>query len=463
MRKQKIGFLAMALGACFLFNPPVGTTDILPDLVGYLLLYLGIAKFADLNDDLANAQRAFRNMLWLGLGEIFAYLLTEIFLKNPTLQLNRYERPVWILLFTFVFLVFEWFFMLPAWRKFFKGFSMLAEYHGGSYILKERRGKTLCERMISRSTAFVIVKPLLALIPELFVLTSFEKDAENPVFKFDWYTYAETFRILLATVSCIVGLIWLVSFLRLMARACADRVWQEELRSYYETEVLPDQGFLLRRRIGTSFAFFRVGTVFLINLTLLHYEFLPDWFSALLFLCGALVLGELFGDLRAHVASSVFLIGVGILRMVLDIRYLQSHIPMDALYQPSAYAQYLPIRVLGVAEVVLGLLLALLTVRSLCGIAWKHTAVVYEGDAALSARATERVHRQIRKKACLTAIFLAVSSVAKIFEILVLQESFAWIWIIQVAASVAAVIVFSSFAWAISEQIDEKYSSEKRA
>ena len=151
------------------------------------------------------------------------------------------------------------------------------------------------------------------------------------------------------------------------------------------------------------------------------------------------------------------------LRMVLDIRYLQSHIPMDALYQPSAYAQYLPIRVLGVAEVVLGLLLALLTVRSLCGIAWKHTAVVYEGDAALSARATERVHRQIRKKACLTAIFLAVSSVAKIFEILVLQESFAWIWIIQVAASVAAVIVFSSFAWAISEQIDEKYSSEKRA
>ena len=399
-------------------------------------------------------------MLWVGIGEVFAFLLTEVFLKNPTMELNRYERPVWILLFAFVFLVFEWFFLLSAWRFCFKGFSMLAQFHGGERLLREKRGKTLCERMTVYSTVFVIAKPLLTLIPELFVLTSFEKDAENPLFTFDWYAYADTFRILCAAFSAVLGLVWLIGVLRLLLQAYKDEPWSEALRYFYESEILPKKSFLLYRRIGTAFGFFRVGAVFLINLTLLYYEFLPDWFSALLFLCGAMVLGSLLGDLRIQAVVSVLLLGAGISRMMLDFQYLEKHVPKDALYQPTAYAKYLPVRILGTAEALLALWLVLLFIYAICRMAKNYTAVVYEGDAALSERATERMHAQIQKKAYLAGALFLLSTVVKNFEIWVLQEQFAWIWVLQVAVSVGAVIAFSVFLSEISEQISEKYSSE---
>ena len=42
-RQRKQGWGLLFAACCFLWNPVIGVTDILPDAVGYLLLMLGLA------------------------------------------------------------------------------------------------------------------------------------------------------------------------------------------------------------------------------------------------------------------------------------------------------------------------------------------------------------------------------------------------------------------------------------
>ncbi len=462
MKKRGMGISLLMLGGCFLWNPIVGVRDFLPDVIGFLLLYLGISKLADLNDDLASAQRAFRAMLWVGIGEVFAVLLAEVLLKNTETQLNRYEQPVWVLLLSFVFLVLEWCFLLSGWRSFFKGLSDLAEFHGGTCLLVERKGKTACERMIGFSRCFVILKTALTLLPELTVLTSFEKDAENPLFTFDWYAYVGTFRTVAVMLSALVGVIWLARYLLLLRDALRDEEWLEKLNARYEAEILPDKGYLLNRRVGTAFAFFRVGAILTVNLTLLYYEFLPDWIAVLFFLCGGLILGALLGSLKTHAVCAVALLGTGITAMILNLRYLEKFIPKDALYLPDAYQAYLPVQLLSSAETVLLAILSVLLLRSVLSMALKHTSITYEGDVFLSARATDRMHGAIQKKAVIASVLFFAAAVGKIMEIWILQPSLGWIWILQVIVSAASAWAFSSFLSEVAEQIADCYPAKKQ-
>lgn len=462
--KRRIGFGLLIAGGCFLWNPVVGVVDLLPDLFGYLLICAGISKLADLNDDLAQAQKSFRAMLWVGMGQLLAALLTESVLRRTEEQLNRYEKPVWVLLFAFVFLVLEWYFLFPAWRNFFRGLSALAEFGGGTVLMREnRKGRTRCETAAKASAFFVSAHAILTLIPELAVLTSFERDAENPLFTFDWYRFADLFRFASASLSLIVGLVWLVIYLRTMAAAQRDTAWRACLQDRYASEILPDTGLLLNRRVGASFAFFRVGAFFLINLSLSHYEFLPDWCGAVLFFCGWLMLGILMERRVDFIFCGSVLLCIGIFRTGANIFYLKDYVPQDALRLPAAYEKYRIIQLLGVAEALVALMLAVLVIRALLQMADRHVFVRYQkNDNEVSDRATARLHYRLKQKAIPVYVFLALSASGKIAEIC-LQQMHGWIWTLQFLISFIAAVIFSSFLTALSEQISETYPKKRIA
>ena len=464
MRKQgSMGFLWLLLAGGFLWNPVVGVRDLLPDVIGYLLLCVGISKLADLNDTLAEAQKAFRSMLWVGFAQVGAWLLVSAFLQKSETELNRYEEPVWVLLFAFVFLVLEWYFLLPAWKNFFKGLSELAEFHGGDALLRERRGRGWSQRMTNLTRGFVICKTVLTVLPEASVLTSFETEAENPMFLFDWFPYLSAFRALAVIIGLIVGAVWLIGYCRFMRAAMTDLPWLERLRDRYEREILPDVGLLLNRRVSGAFTFFRVGIVFCANLTVLYREMLPDWFAVLLFLCGGLLLGTLLENFKPCLLSGCALLAVGIGRTVLNDLYLRENfIPQDALHLPTAYEQYFPVRVLSWLEAALTFVFILCVIGVLSGVAKKHTAVNYGEDRGLSQRATERLHRELRRKMIPVAVLWGISSVCKILEV-ELQPIYGWFWMVQFTLSIAAGIFFSAYLSKLAEQIADRYPVGKRA
>ncbi|MBE6633299.1 MAG: hypothetical protein E7620_03030 [Ruminococcaceae bacterium] len=453
--------LLLLAGGCFLWEPNIGVIDPLPDLIGYLLLFLGSIKLSDLNDTLLEAQRGFRAMLWVGFARVAAQLFVKLLLDQSEVTLNRYEQPVWVLLLSFSFLVLEWYWMLPAWKHFFKGLSDLSEFHGGRNLLVERRGKTLCQCMTRFTRMALIVRTLLTVLPEATILTSFEKDAENPLFTFDWYQYINAFRAVAVILALVVGAAWLVRWIGFWRAALKDLPWIEGLSLRYRREILPNVGLLMNRRVSAAFSFWRIGALFAANLAIAHRDMLPDWASVFLFFFGGIVLGRLIEDPKPSVICGGALLAVSGARTVLLSAYLQNYVPQDAWYLPRAYEQYLPIRVLGWMEAILSALLICCLVKALFRMAMLHTSVDYgDGTRLLSQGATERMHGELRRQAVPVCLVVAVAAICKILEI-ELQISFGWFWLLQFAVSVVAAVAFSAFLSNLAEKLADRYPIQK--
>lgn len=446
-RQKTMGLVWILVGICFLWDPVVGVVDLLPDVIGWMLVCIGVSALADMHDDLAQAQRNFRRMVWVGLGRVAAELLIFVFLENTREQLNPYEAPVWSLLFAFSFAVLELWFLLPASRSFWRGIARLSECGGARNSLAslDRHGRTLCDRMQRMTAVFLILHTVFAVLPEFAVLTVFR---EENVYSTAVYQFRNLFRFVAAGVSGIAGLLFLISWVRFFRNLRGETAWLESLRMRYEREILPDVGLLLRRRVGAGFLFFRIGLILLGNVSILYYEFMPDWGCVLLVLCGLLILGSLMKGSSLLVGVGLAVVAVGIPRTVLNIRYLQSFIPQDSLYLPVAYERYFPICVLASVEAVLTALFLGCLLFCLLRMAKDYLA---RGDA-LSGMSTARVLHVQRQKAGVIFGFVVLSAGAKIAEIF-LQPIYGWIWLVQFVLSLVAFILFSGLLTDLSESI----------
>lgn len=462
-RHIRISFWLLTVGGCLLWDPMIGISDYLPNLIGYLLLFLGVARLADLNDTLMEAQKGFRAMLWVGFGQLAAQLFVSRVLDRSEVTLNRYEQPVWILIFTFVFLVLEWYYMLPAWKQFFKGLSQLSAHNGGEALQESAAYGDPCRKLCSLTQFAVILRTLLCLLPEATVLTSFEYDAENPMFTFDWYQFAGALRTVAAIIAGVIGVIWLIRYLLFFGRAMRDRGWIDTLQNRYVSEILPNTGLILGRRVGASFAFFKIAILFTANLTIAYHSFLPDWLSMLLFLCGCLILGGLMERIRPLAVMGGLALVASLGKNLLNSRYLLEYIPKDAWFLPKAYEAYLPIRILGWVEAVFTLGTVALLLYALILMSKRHTAIHYgENTARLSQDATDRLHARLKHRTVPICCMAVLSALCKILEI-ELQYRIGWIWMLQFAVSAVMCGLFCGFLSELGEWIEDRYHAQKSA
>ena len=405
--------------------------DFLPDIIGWLLITVGISALADLNDDIAEAQSSFRRMLWVGLARIAAELLIFVFLGNTSDKLNPYERPVWTLLLAFSFAVLELCFLLPAFRNFWRGISALSECGGARNGLAtpNRRGRSLCDRMAAVTVVFLLLHAVLTVLPELTVLTVFRREG---VYNTSLYRFRDLFRGVSAVASGAVGLVFL-------------GMW----RHFFSVrEILPNTGLLLRRRVGTGFTFLRVGILLSANLSLLYYEFLPDWGSVLVVLCGCFVLGKLLQGSSMLVGVGLSVAVVGIPRTFLNVRYLRDYVPKASLLDPAAYERYFPVCVLASIEAALTALFVGCVLICVMRMAKRYAA----GEDAISRMSAERDMQARRRRANLIMIFTMFSACAKIAEVF-LQPRYGWVWLIQFALSMVVFVLFNGLLTDIAESV----------
>ncbi len=450
-KEKSFGFVWIFLGVCFLWDPVVGVADCLPDLLGWLFISIGTSALADINDDIYDAQIRFRRMMWVGLGRVAAELLVFVFFKNAADSVNAYEAPMWTLLLSFSFAVAEIVFLIPAARSFWRGICTLSECGGArtSLATRNRKGKSLCDRMLTVTVVFVILHAVLAVLPELSVLTVFRQ--EN-VYNTDFFRFRGLFRTVAGGISFVAGVVFLVYWSRLFSVWRQEVAWLESLRARYEREVLPNTGLLLERRMGAGTMFFRVGVLLSANLSIMYYEFLPDWGCVLIVLCGCLILGSLMQGSSMLVGIGLSLAVVGIPRTLLNVRYLRSYVPKDAAWIPEAYERYFPICVLSVIE-------AVLTALFVCGllICLIRMSVRFsqEGDA-ITQVVSKRDLADRHRKAGVIMIFTILSAGGKIAEAL-LQPRYGWVWLVQFAFSIVAFVLFNGFLSDIMESIRAAY------
>ena len=91
-----MGFGLMALGFVFLFNPAVCIYDILPDFIGYILIFRGLLKTEIAFSSTEKMRRMFMNLTWIGVIKFIASIILYFGVKGAA------DDDASALVFTFV-------------------------------------------------------------------------------------------------------------------------------------------------------------------------------------------------------------------------------------------------------------------------------------------------------------------------------------------------------------------------
>lgn len=488
-KRRSIGLFWIALAGLFLADPSVGFYDWMPDAVGYLLLCVGLQRLADLNDSVEQAWRGFRAMAWVGVAQIVAAWVIHHYLPSLGTAANPYERPVSILLCVFLTGLARCCFLIPAFRHLFRGIQALAELHGGSVMLAERRGKSLSQRMSARTTRWILASSILSILPELAVLTTFEYNAagksEYPEWfaggqtsvNFDWYTYVELFRLFVSMILIVICLLWVIGFLRWILCLRSDASLRQGIEALYQARVAPRTGMLTVRRLRRSAILINAGAIFAASfrnsnvqvsdtvhsqgVLMGSYELLPGVVCALLVLLGVLCL-EIPKQKKLPCAASCLLLGgVSVAQALINNAYLSRFYPGDSLYREEAYWSFLGLRAVQVAEALATLLVIGCLLLALWQVVCLHTGPLRgtESDAEFSARAGSSLRRELKKQMWIVFALFFVAAVAQSLYTW-MQLEHPWMWIIALVLWIFAIGKLIFTVKDILEEAQERYRED---
>ncbi|MBQ2735145.1 MAG: hypothetical protein IJF33_04865 [Clostridia bacterium] len=469
------GFRILILAAVVLCNPTVGFVDVLPNCIGYWMLCVGLNRLSDLNGRIAEAVRRFRILILLSIVQLLAaYFAYGVIAKQAT---NVYELRSFLALGSFLMLLAQWFFLIPAFRDLFLGLGYLAERHDSTMLLVEKRGKTDVQRIASLTRLFVVASSVFALLPELTGLSSLNGKGENGIPEYgmlwydsvlsspesavDRYVYIDFLRLLATTASLIIALIWLISFVRFVLRILRDDRWIKRLEGIYQAEVLPQTGMLTVRCFSKFFYLLQIAFVFAAGVRMNDRAILPGFLFSIFATFAVLQLGKL-ASLRCGCYTVCGLLAItSIGQLVLNDRYLQRFTPKASLYQKEAYEMFCAVQVADIFEVVLKLLLIAVLFWMLCRIARDHTGVQYgdETSMSLSQSATQRLHKKFAVRLNTTLAVFVLAAVLSIAETL-LRFRYEWLWLLSLSVSFVGVMMFYSFLYELKSEICFRYDSD---
>lgn len=473
-RTSGMGYGLMLVAGLFLWNPVVGMTDVLPDIIGYLFLLAGLSRIADLGDRLDGARERFRNVVWIALGELVAQMLVNIFIRNAPVVDDPHGQnlPAWTLLFSFVVFAVECYFLIPAYRELFRGLGDLAERKSAVHLKNDRRDRTQYDRMATFAVLFVAGKNLLSLLPELSSVSSYEYELGNPLFRFDWYEYVDLMRLILLIPALVLTAFWLVRWICLFSSAQKDLNFQSAIRNDYETNVASDYGLLLGRRVRLSFLLFRFGAAFLASFILLHdrealipsvwqgIELLPDWAMICFFAVGVWFIRDLDPVRRYEVGFGTAAFVAGVVGWVFCTIYYKNHTAADARYFAEAYDRMMVLRVTGiVSSLFAGVCLCLIVARA-SRLIRAHLRVEYDNDPARSEVATLRVRAEYHARMIGAYLLIAFGTAGRIAD-LILRPWFAWVWWFSVLFTIALVLVLTSLFTDLAEGLAVRYPARQ--
>lgn len=470
----KNGFRLLIPAAIVLCNPVVGFVDALPNCIGYLMLCAGLHRLADLNGRITEAVKRFRILTLLSIVQLLAaYFAYEVIAPQAT---NIYELRSFLALCAFLMLLAQWFFLIPAFRDLFLGLGYLAQRHESAELLLEKKGRTETQRIASLTRLFVVASSAFALLPELTGLSSLNGKGENgssawgelwynsvlssPETAVDRYVYIDFLRLLAATASLIIALVWLISLIRFVRRILRDSGWIERLEGIYRADVLPQTGMLTVRCFSKAFYLLQIAFLFAAGMRINDRAILPGALFALFAIAAVLQLGGLSPTRHGCYVIGGLLTLASIGQLLLNGRYLRRFAPEASLYQKEAYEWFCAVQVADVLECILKLGLIAVLFWMLQRIAREHTGVHYgDGAAYLSQTATTRLHKKFSTRLNANFVIFLVAAVLSVAET-ILRFRYEWLWLLSLSASFVGIMMFYSFLYELKSEVCFRYDSD---
>ncbi|MBO7171055.1 MAG: hypothetical protein J6W28_07760 [Clostridia bacterium] len=332
----------LLLACIFLFTPNVSLFDLLPDFIGYALILSAIREASFVFPHFDAAYRGFRRMLLIGVAKIPASLLMLSIAGK-----NLDERSI-VTVFSLSFAVLEILFLLPAFRSLWEGFLHIGEREGVSACLADGNGKSI-DSLTLLTLIFLIVKHGMSTLPEMSLLSLFEKMGSLDPGAVNIAALYPLFAVFGAVIVLVFGILWLTRAWQFFSSLRADRAFASLLEEKAATHSESIAARADRREALTFLYLFLGAALFLIDPVMDDRDVLPNFFAALLFFLAFCYAKQEKTVLAGKILSGVygfFAFGTFVAR---EIFYSEFEV-IDVAFRDAALFRYIPVEIFTVLE-----------------------------------------------------------------------------------------------------------------
>lgn len=266
----------IALGVIFIANPVFGVTDILPDLLGCLFLWIGLTELSCVEGRIDTA----RNRL-LGLAAVEGIKL----LLTPSLNGSAVSSDM--LAATAFFGVIECLLLILIINGLYEGLSYAVSRKGSGETLNVLEGAKVL------AIVFAVLRTVFTVIPELAAI--FELAAHSDISNAElYYTIAglkNYFHLLNGVTVLAIGIWWAVSTCNIFKKLRGDNLFVAGLQEAYTSGYSGN----IAKRVSTNLKLCCrmavIALVFLFTLDLGNHSVLPNFVCTAVLLVALALLG----------------------------------------------------------------------------------------------------------------------------------------------------------------------------
>ncbi len=426
-----MGFGYLIAAFVFLFNPNINIVDILPDFIGYLLIYWGLSKASFLIDKLEEAKTRFWKLSLVGIAKFAAILLLPVTDDTFTLVL------------TFSFGVIELMYLIPAFGFLIDGFVYSGTRYNGTGVFKNS------DKVKSGCFIFFIIRAVCAVLPELTSLSLHDNLGSVSAIDIDITRYKPAFLVVALIISGIYGIIWLAKSSIYISGIRKDKVYIDNFEREYNENIVPNEKLFIKRNMKAAMALMIIAAIASFDLYVDGINIISDVITAS-FLISAVVCMRKYTNkfIISVFVSSVYGI-VSLINFVISLVFNMNYSMSEINWVSEADDFYNIIKIISTAESILYLISFGIVFSILASLAAKHTDQILGVGAGVrvSSYNRETIKYLTTKLNIGLGLILLNAAVGIVYVFTVVN--FAEIWIISSLIGIVSIIylihVFNQF------------------
>ncbi len=433
-----MGFGFLLAGAVFLFDPFINIFDILPDVIGYLLIVYGLSKLSDLELKAAEARRRMTSALYVAAGRA-AVIACSFFMElDETLTL----------VFAFALATLEIFFVIPAFNMLFESLSYSCMRFSASEI------NSKAENLQKVTPIFIVVRAVCAVAPQLTALKNEYGYVGDETGLEGSGVLTLALMALCAVVSLVFGIVWISMAAPYFKSLKNNKEMNEHFLARYAAEVETDEVLHIKRSVRRFTSLLFASLFLFICVPIDEYYLMPDFLAPVLLLFGFYFAKKYTRDYKNTAIICTVAAVVSLAAYIFSFRYAAEMGYVYFPYKAEGFRAYFaPFAALSV--------LAHILVFAVYKRAFATLKSIVEGSVGI--RGTQDVRRreaddyrkaELCKKVKGLSIVVYVS-VAVSGAMMILSPWFALSWAVRLIASVVAVVCAYNVKSDICEEADK--------
>lgn len=333
-------------GFILLCNPVINVIDVIPDAIGFLLIFAGLTRLSFFYDRIERARRLF---LWLAVAETAKIASIPLVVKA-----SKFESGSMMVMLSLVFMIVELVLFLPAVVSMFEGYSAVAVKLGSdrsnAAVSKNGKVRDVSTRARNTMIVFMIIRCLSTLLPELTELELYESQGAVSAFSRPLTDFKMMFYRLFVIVVLIAAVFYIIALVRFFTGVARDEKMNAAFAEQYRVAKAENKSFFMAHRMKTALLFFALSTVALIPIYVDNVNITVGVLSAVLLVVSVIIMKrDTKGALRVIPIISVSGI-VSIISFLLQIRFFDEYSTDAIEFVEEAARNYRFLSVVGAVD-----------------------------------------------------------------------------------------------------------------